>query len=127
MPSPSVLAVVPAKMSSQRFPEKNMACLGGRPLLWYTLTVAFRAAGVDRVVVSSESQEILEFAARLGAAVRERPPALSAPHVRNEMVVQDVLASEMETVGTPEYVLLLQPKLDRILDCDDTLAARQVP
>ena len=107
--SPGVLAVIPAKMTSRRLPRKNLAALGGRPLLSYTLAAAASTPGIDRIVVSSESPDILRLAERFGAASHVRPEALCDPSVRNEAVIQDVLAAEREAGREPEIVMLLQP------------------
>ena len=86
-----------------------MALLCGRPVLFYTLKVALEAAVVDRVIVSSECDNVLDYAQKQGAEIRRRPGHLSDQHVRNEHVIQDVLAQESECGREPEFVVLLQP------------------
>lgn len=74
---PEVVALVPAKGRSERAPGKNIARLGGHPLIAYSIAGA-RDAGVFTIVlVSTDSAEIAEIARHYGAAVVERPAELA--------------------------------------------------
>ena len=53
-----VLATIPARGGSKRFPGKNLALLEGRSLLSYLVDAAFGCEAVDRVVVSTENDAI---------------------------------------------------------------------
>lgn len=117
----AVAAFIPAKMTSQRVPEKNMRQLGDRPLMYYSVRAAQLAQGIDRVVVSSESDIILDYAAELGAEPRRREPELAAPEVRNF----DVLRAWLESIAEPpELIVLLQPTHPFRLPSDLSAAVR---
>jgi CMP-N,N'-diacetyllegionaminic acid synthase len=53
-----VLGIVPARGGSKRFPRKNITDLGGKPLIAWTLETAIQSKVFDRLVVSSEDEEI---------------------------------------------------------------------
>lgn len=61
----SVLVLIPARMASTRLPGKPMALIDGRPMIVH---VAERAAecGLGRVVIATDSQDIVEAAAAHG-------------------------------------------------------------
>jgi N-acylneuraminate cytidylyltransferase len=63
------LGVIPARGGSKRIPGKNIRELCGRPLIAYTIEAALGAGLFGRVVVSTDSPEIADLAARLGAEV----------------------------------------------------------
>ena len=87
----SVIAMVPARMGSQRLPAKNLALLGGKPLMAYAIQAA-RAAGVfDRVVVNSEDGRLAGVARRYGAEFYRRPASLASSHPKSDEVVYDFL------------------------------------
>ena len=67
-----IVAFVPAKMTSRRLPRKNMALLGGRPLIHYTLKTAEAVEEIDQIVVSSEADEVLNYARTFGAYTHKR-------------------------------------------------------
>jgi CMP-N-acetylneuraminic acid synthetase len=105
-----VLGLVPARAGSKGLPGKNVRLLAGRPLLEYT-AVAARASGVlDRVVLSTDSEEIAEAGRRVGLEVPfTRPASLAADDTPMLPVIKhaiDVLASDC---WVAEIVVLLQP------------------
>ena len=76
------LCIIPARGASKRFPRKNIALLAGEPLLGYAIRAAMESHVFDLVCVSSEDDEILKIAERLGAeAVLKRPHDLAGDRV----------------------------------------------
>lgn len=71
--SPSVYAIIPARGGSKGIPRKNLADLGGKPLLAHAVDQAKAASRIDCVFVSSEDAEIREVAAHYGAETISRP------------------------------------------------------
>src|ERR687885_1615667 len=100
-----VLGLIPARGGSTGIRGKNLAPLCGRPLLAWTVGAACAARSLDRVVVSTDSEEIADTARELGADVLERPAELA----RDEVPMRDVLMHALEELGRPEVVVLLQP------------------
>lgn len=75
--SDQVVAFVHAKGESDRVPGKNRRTLGDRPLFCHAIANARRAPGVDRVVIDSDDDAILEIGAAHGATVLRRPKELA--------------------------------------------------
>ncbi len=71
----SAVALVPARSGSLRVPGKNLRELGGHPLLAYSIAAAQESGIFDAIVVSTDSSEIAEVAARYGAEVPGLRPA----------------------------------------------------
>src|SRR5688572_9953902 len=61
----SVLVLIPARMASTRLPGKPMADLCGRPMIVHVADRA-RASGIGRVIVATDTREIVEAATRFG-------------------------------------------------------------
>lgn len=101
-----ITAFIPAKMKSQRLPEKNMRALGGLPLIHYSIRAAELAHRVDNIVVSSESPKVLDYARGLGVSLHERPEELSEAKKTSIQVIHHWHLAQQEP---PELVLLLQP------------------
>jgi CMP-N,N'-diacetyllegionaminic acid synthase len=72
---PSVIALIPARAGSERVPRKNVLALAGHPLLAYAVATARQAGVFDRVVCSTDSDEIAEVARWYGAEVPFLRPA----------------------------------------------------
>lgn len=85
------LGLIPARGSSERFPRKNLALLGGKPLLVWTIEPAVLSGVFNAVWVSSEDEEILEVAGRHGGVPLARPADLAAHRVTVAEVCRHVL------------------------------------
>ena len=67
--TPSAVALIGARSGSERVPGKNVRRLAGHPLLAYAIETARQAAVFERIVVSTESEEIAKVARWYGADV----------------------------------------------------------
>ncbi len=117
----SVLAVVPARGGSQGFPGKNLAELGGKPLVAWTIAAAKASNRIDRLILSSDDEAIIEVAKGLGVEAPFRRPAELAT---DEARVEDALIHVMDALERAyDYIVLLQPTspLRRAEDIDRCL------
>lgn len=102
----TVLGLIPARGGSKGIPGKNLAPVAGRPLLAWTCAAATESARLDRVVCSTDSDEIAAVAAACDVeAPFRRPAKLSADETPMLDVVRDALA-RFEDVSV---VVVLQP------------------
>ena len=75
MSSERAVAFVPTRSGSERVPHKNIRPLAGHPLLAYAIETALQSGAFERVVVSTDSEEIADVARWYGAEVPFlRPP-----------------------------------------------------
>lgn len=75
------LAVIPARGGSKRIPRKNIRPFAGRPMIAWSIEAAIRSACFDRILVSTDDEEIAETARAAGAEVPfQRPASLSDDH-----------------------------------------------
>lgn len=63
----TVVGVILARGGSKGLPGKNIARLGGRPLLAYTILAAQQASTLDRVILTTDSPEMAQIGKRYGA------------------------------------------------------------
>ena len=76
--NPEVLAVVPARGGSRSIPRKNIRMFGVHPLLTYSIAAGLQSKSVNRVIVSTEDEEIARIGREYGADVPFlRPPELA--------------------------------------------------
>lgn len=101
-----LLAIISARGGSKGVPRKNIRPLGGKPLIAWTIDAAKQASCIDRLIVSTEDEEIASLALDLGADVPfMRPSELAADDAPG---VAPVLHAISELAGY-DWVLLLQP------------------
>lgn len=63
----SVLAVIPARWQSSRFPGKPLADIHGKPMIQWVWERVCGVAGVDRVIIATDDARILDAARAFGA------------------------------------------------------------
>jgi N-acylneuraminate cytidylyltransferase len=70
-----IVAVIPARGGSKRIPRKNIKVFCGRPIIAWAIETAKQSDLFDRVIVSTDDEEIAEVAVRWGAEAPFRRPA----------------------------------------------------
>ncbi len=107
---PLVLGIIPARGGSKSIPKKNIAKLGGKPMLFYILDAAFKSAYLSHVVVSSDDEEILTIAEKYGGTkvLLKRPKYLARDTTPDVPVLQHaILYSEKKYKCIFDYVVQL--------------------
>lgn len=101
-----VLALITARGGSKGLPRKNVLLAGGKPLVAWTVDAAISAECVDRVVLSSDDNEIMAAASAAGCDV----PFCRPLHLASDMTTSiDVVLHALNQLPGYEYVVLLQP------------------
>lgn len=105
------LAVIPARGGSKGIPRKNMRLMHGKPLISYSIENALACGTIDDVVVSSDSQEVLAFAAQYeGVGALDRSSELAQDAVTLDPVIYDAVERAEDEAGTSyDVVVTLQP------------------
>ena len=100
------LAVIPARGGSKRLPRKNVLDLKGKPLIAWTIEAAKNSKYLDKIIVSTDDQEISDVSTKFGTEVLIRPDGLASDTASSVEVVLHAI----ETQNQPyDYVILLQP------------------
>lgn len=101
-----VLALITARGGSKGLPRKNVLFAAGRPLIAWTVEAALSSTTVNRVVLSSDDEEIMRVAAEAGCEVPFRRPVELATDKASTM---DVVIHALQMLPGFEFVVLLQP------------------
>ncbi|RJP57877.1 MAG: acylneuraminate cytidylyltransferase family protein [Deltaproteobacteria bacterium] len=106
-----ILAVIPARGGSKEIPRKNIFSLSGKPLIEYTFDVAKGSKLINRIIITTDDNEIAELGKRNG---------IDVPFMRPKELAEDntptlpVIRHAVEFMGKehsykPDIVMLLQP------------------
>jgi pseudaminic acid cytidylyltransferase len=86
------LAIIPARGGSSRIPKKNIRNFMGKPIISYSIKTAGESGVFDRIIVSTDSEEIAEIAKNAGAEVPFiRPAELGKSHVNIADVIHHAI------------------------------------
>jgi len=118
----TVLAIIPARGGSKGVPRKNIRDVAGKPLIAWTLEEAAKSEYIDRIVVSTDDQEIADTAVQWGGEVPFlRPAELARDDTPGIAPVIHMLSTIRPTY---DLVILLQPTspLRAVADIDGAIA-----
>jgi CMP-N,N'-diacetyllegionaminic acid synthase len=106
-----VLGIIPARGGSKGVLKKNIASVGGAPLIAYTIKAASQSTMLSEFIVSTDSQTIAEIALKFGAAVPFMRPAELATDtaLSVDVVKHGLLYMEGRDQVQYDYVVMLQP------------------
>ncbi|CAA6819454.1 MAG: N-Acetylneuraminate cytidylyltransferase (EC [uncultured Sulfurovum sp.] len=104
------LAIIPARGGSKRLPRKNVLDLKGKPLIAYSIEAGLKSKYVDKVVVSSDDDEILKIAQLYHAETLQRPAFLANDTATTfDAIKHSIENLENENSKKYDYIVLLQP------------------
>jgi pseudaminic acid cytidylyltransferase len=93
------LGLIPARSGSKRIPRKNIRQFFGKPIIVHSIETALACERIDRVMVSTDDEEIASVARAAGAEVPfMRAPELSDDHATTIEVICDAL-ERIEATG----------------------------
>jgi pseudaminic acid cytidylyltransferase len=99
------IAIIPARGGSKRIPRKNIKNFHGKPLIAYSIEAALNSRVFDRVIVSTDDNEIAEVAQRYGAEVPFlRPEDISNDYATTMDVIEHALSWFTENDQSVTYV-----------------------
>jgi 3-deoxy-manno-octulosonate cytidylyltransferase (CMP-KDO synthetase) len=105
MPSVHTLAVIPARLASTRLPRKVLRDIAGKPMLQWIVEAALAAPRLDRVVIATDSDEVLALAAKHGWEAMLTSPDLQSGSDRVHAVSQKIESEIVVNIQGDEPML----------------------
>ncbi|MCF2948136.1 pseudaminic acid cytidylyltransferase [Paraglaciecola aquimarina] len=98
------LAVIPARGGSKRIPGKNIKMFAGKPLIAYSIQAALDSGEFEKVLVSTDSEDVAQIAKEYGAEVPfYRPADLSNDYVGTMPVTRHAIEYCKQNFFEPEF------------------------
>ena len=135
----NILAVIPARSGSKGVPGKNKRLLDGKPLFEHSVIEAKKSNYIDKLVVSTDDEEIINYCIKQDYDYIRRPEDLA----QDGSSVVDALIHAHNNVKefTPDIIVMLQPTtpfrkvkdIDRAIktiifeDCDSVVSVHEAP
>lgn len=106
----NILGIIPARGGSKGIPRKNLVSIKGKPLIAYTIGESLKSKYLDKIVVSTEDDEITQVSQNYGAETIKRPTELSGDSVFTEDVLLDA-ANQLKIKENyfADIIVVLQP------------------
>src|ERR1700690_1779956 len=114
-----VVAIIPARAGSKRIPGKNLKNFNGVPMIGRSIEIARRSRLFDRIVVSTDSDEIAAIARDFGAECPfRRPEELADDRAPTAPVIHHALRSLAAESAPAEYACCIYPAAPFIRSAD---------
>lgn len=109
--SRKIYGIIPARGGSKGVPKKNIRLLSGYPLIAYSIVAAQLCSKIERIIVSTDSEEIAEISRRYGAEVPfMRPAELASDRSPDRDFVMHALGwFKQQENSVPDYLVHLRP------------------
>jgi len=121
------LAVIPARGGSKRIPRKNIKDFCGKPMIAWSIEAASASNCFDRVIVSTDDEEIAAVARKWGAETPFlRPADLSDDHTGTIPVIAHAIAQIAEQGEAPDAVCCLYATAPFVASSDLTLGLKSL-
>ena len=104
-----VVAIIPARGGSKGIPKKNLALLGGKTLLKWTIDLAKEISEIDKIIVSTDCMDIKNEAISNGAEVIIRPDYLASDDSKIIETLRYMISSFKGEGYFKDLILLLEP------------------
>ncbi len=105
----SVVCIIPARGGSKGIPRKNIMPVAGHPLISWAVRTALGSKHIDRVVVSTDDDEIADIAVQCGADVIRRPDSISGDGAASEEALLHALEHFAEAGAIqPDTIVFMQ-------------------
>lgn len=122
-----VIGLITARGGSKSILRKNITLVGGKPLIAWTVQAAQQSGCLDRLILSTDDEEIASIAKEWGVEVPFTRPAELAqddsPHI--DVVIHAIQWLSENDGLDPDYILLLQPT-SPLRSAEDIVAAIQL-
>jgi N-acylneuraminate cytidylyltransferase len=109
--SSKIIAIIPARGGSKGVSRKNIRLLGKKPLIVYTIETALASKYIERVIVTTDDEEVARIARKYGAEVPFlRPEELAQDDTPPYPVLKHALKFLKEEEGLkPDIIVWLEP------------------
>lgn len=121
------VAIIPARGGSKRIPRKNIKLFCGEPMISYPIKTALQSGCIDRVIVSTEDEEIASIARSYGAETPfVRPKELADDYTGTTTIIRHALSWLSEQQQAVEFACCLYATTPLLLPHDLQAGLKQL-
>jgi CMP-N,N'-diacetyllegionaminic acid synthase len=107
--SERVIAIIPARSRSKSIKDKNIKHIAGKPLIAWSILTGFSSKYIDRVIVSTDGEEISKISTSFGAEIIKRPSELASDTSLLIDALRDIILKLRKDGETAKYMIVLEP------------------
>ena len=89
--SQKAVCIIPARGGSKRIPKKNIKDFFGKPLIAYSIETALESNLFDKIVVTTDDEQIAKISQQYGATIIKRPDELADDYTGTQDVIDHTI------------------------------------
>jgi len=106
----SAIAIIPARWGSKRIPQKNIKDFNGKPVIYYPINTAIESNCFQKVLVSTDSENIARISEEAGATIKfMRPANLADDYTTTAEVLIHALTFLEKNETLPNFLCCIYP------------------
>jgi len=103
------LCIIPARSGSKRIKNKNIKFFCGKPIIYWVIQAAKESKCFDKILVSSDSNKILNLAKKFGSNILKRSKRLSNDYSTVHDVIQNVVGELKKKGEIFDFICYILP------------------
>ena len=100
-----IVAMIPARMGSERLKEKKLALIDGKPMIYYAIKAAKDSGLFSRIIINGDNEKFGQIAKKFDVEYYSRPKALGLAETKSDEIVYDFICNN----GQPEFLIWINP------------------
>jgi N-acylneuraminate cytidylyltransferase len=103
-------AIIPARKGSKGIKNKNMHPFLDKPLIEHTILAAINSINLDSITISTNDDNILQFATKFDVELLKRPDKISSDNSNSSEIIKHYLKQNtIKNISESDYIVFLQP------------------
>ncbi|MDB9985036.1 acylneuraminate cytidylyltransferase family protein [Gammaproteobacteria bacterium] len=103
-------AIIPARKGSKGINNKNMHPFLDKPLIEHTIIAAINSINLDSITLSTNDDNILQFATKFDVELLKRPDRISSDNSNSSEIIKHYLKQNtIKNIAESDYIVFLQP------------------
>lgn len=105
----SIISIIPARGGSKGVPKKNIREIMGKPLIAYTIIEALKSNLLQKIIVTTDDEEIAKVSKKYGAEIIREPQSFAKDESPVYDVVIYIIEKHLKNLEKDSIIILLQP------------------
>lgn len=105
----NTVAIIPARGGSKGIIRKNLRLFNKKPLIYYSIQNALKSEKITDVIITTDSDEIIEYCKNFDVKIRKRPEYLGEDNITLDPVIFDSILWYEKNFGNIDNIITMQP------------------
>ena len=116
------ICIIPARSGSKRIKNKNIIKFNNKPLIYWSIRAAIKSKCFKKIIVNSDSDQILKIAKKYNVEIFKRPKKLSLDNTP----ILDVIRHQVKLINKKNYKVCCMLPSSPLIDYKDLIKSQKM-